>query len=116
MLSAPDPIALGEFYRDLLGWEISSAEPDWVTMAIPGVPANLAFGLDTGHEPPVWPTEPGQQQMQLHLDIGVAELEPAVSDALALGARLAEFQPQDDVRVMVDPAGHPFCLYVDDDA
>jgi hypothetical protein len=22
-------------------------------------------------------------------------------------------QPQDDVRVMLDPAGHPFCLYVD---
>jgi hypothetical protein len=25
---------------------------------------------------------------------------------------LAEFQPQDDVRVYLDPAGHPFCLYV----
>ena len=22
------------------------------------------------------------------------------------------FQPQDHVRVMLDPAGHPFCLYV----
>jgi Glyoxalase-like domain len=24
----------------------------------------------------------------------------------------AEFQPQEDVRVYLDPAGHPFCLYV----
>ena len=24
---------------------------------------------------------------------------------------LAEFQPQDDVRVFYDPDGHPFCLY-----
>jgi len=24
---------------------------------------------------------------------------------------VAAFQPQDDVRVMLDPAGHPFCLY-----
>jgi len=22
-------------------------------------------------------------------------------------------QPQDDVRVMLDPAGHPFCLFAD---
>ena len=29
-----------------------------------------------------------------------------------LGATLAEFQPQDDVRVCLDPAGHPFCLFV----
>jgi hypothetical protein len=29
-----------------------------------------------------------------------------------MGARLADVQPQDDVRVMLDPAGHPFCLYV----
>jgi hypothetical protein len=27
------------------------------------------------------------------------------------GAQVAGFQPQDDVRVMLDPAGHPFCLY-----
>ena len=37
----------------------------------------------------------------------------AVAEAAALGAREAEFQPQDDVRVMLDPAGHPFCLYLD---
>jgi len=24
---------------------------------------------------------------------------------------LAEFQPQDDVRVLFDPSGHPFCLF-----
>lgn len=31
--------------------------------------------------------------------------------AEAHGARQAAYQPQDDVRVMVDPAGHPFCLF-----
>ena len=31
-----------------------------------------------------------------------------------LGATVAEFQPQDNVRVLLDPAGHPFCLYVDE--
>ena len=27
------------------------------------------------------------------------------------GATLADYQPQEDVRVMLDPAGHPFCLF-----
>ena len=51
--------------------------------------------------------------MMMHLDIGVTNLEAAVYDAIALGAELHVHQPQDDVRVMLDPAGHPFCLYVD---
>ena len=49
----------------------------------------------------------------MHLDIAVDDLESSVADALALGARLSDFQPQDDVRVLLDPAGHPFCLYLD---
>jgi hypothetical protein len=51
--------------------------------------------------------------MQVHLDVGVADVAAAVEDAVALGARLADHQPQDDVRVMLDPVGHPFCLYLD---
>ena len=38
-----------------------------------------------------------------------------MADAVELGATLHEHQPQDDVRVMLDPAGHPFCLYLDPD-
>ncbi len=50
--------------------------------------------------------------MQLHLDVQVTDLEGAVDDAVALGATVAELQPQADVRVLLDPAGHPFCLYL----
>jgi hypothetical protein len=49
--------------------------------------------------------------MMMHLDIRVDDLEAGVEHALAQGARLAEFQPQDDVRVLLDPAGHPFCFF-----
>jgi predicted enzyme related to lactoylglutathione lyase len=49
--------------------------------------------------------------MQLHLDIEVDDLAAAVELAVAAGATVAEFQPQDDVRVCLDPAGHPFCLW-----
>ena len=52
--------------------------------------------------------------MMMHLDIGVTDLGATVAHATSLGARLAQFQPQEDVRVMLDPAGHPFCLYVED--
>ena len=118
VLGSPDPVALARFYEALLGWEISIGDPTWVTMAMrdpQGNPTtgNLAFQLEETHVRPVWPGEPGAQQMQMHLDIGVGELEPAIQDALALGAVLAEFQPQQDVRVLLDPDGHPFCLYLD---
>ena len=49
--------------------------------------------------------------MLMHLDIEVDDLDAAGAQAVAAGATLAEFQPQDDVRVFLDPAGHPFCLF-----
>ena len=73
----------------------------------------LSFQLEADHVPPIWPQGPGDQQMQLHLDIRVEDLVAATGFAQSLGARVAEFQPQDDVRVLLDPAGHPFCLFTD---
>jgi predicted amidohydrolase len=79
----------------------------------PGGGAALSFQTETGHVPPVWPAGPGDQQMMLHLDIEVDGLETAGAHAVAAGAVLAEYQPQDDVRVYLDPAGHPFCLWIE---
>jgi hypothetical protein len=49
----------------------------------------------------------------MHLDFQVDDLDAAVAHAVDLGAQEARYQPQDDVRVLLDPAGHPFCLYLD---
>lgn len=114
-LGARDPEGLARFYSELLGWPYRVSDQTWVTMLVPGTHTYLAFSLDELHEPPVWPSAPGQQSQQLHLDIGVRELAPAVEDAVALGARLADFQPQQDVRVLLDPEGHPFCLFLETD-
>lgn len=119
VLGSPEPVRLAEFYRDLLGWPINVVGPTWVTMMMrdeAGAPtrSNLAFQPEENHVRPVWPGEARDQQMQLHLDLAVAELKPAVEDALRLGATKADFQPQDDVVVMLDPDGHPFCLYTTD--
>jgi catechol 2,3-dioxygenase-like lactoylglutathione lyase family enzyme len=110
VLGTPDPRGLARFYADLLGWPIETDDPEWVTLR-PGGPG-LSFQLEPDHVPPTWPQGPGDQQMQLHLDIRVDDLVAATGFAQSLGARVAEFQPQDDVRVLLDPAGHPFCLYV----
>ena len=71
----------------------------------------LSFQRDADYEPPVWPGATGRQRMMMHLDFEVSDLAAAVEHALELGASLPDHQPQDDVRVLLDPAGHPFCLY-----
>lgn len=113
MLGAPDPRALAGFYRRLLSWEAVEDEPDWVVLRPPGGGAGLSFQAEENYRPPVWPTAGKEQQTMLHLDVAVDDLDAAAARAVALGARLAEHQPQDHVRVVVDPAGHPFCLFVD---
>jgi predicted enzyme related to lactoylglutathione lyase len=112
VLDAPDPRALAGFYSRLLGWPIGRVEHDWVTLRPPGGGPGLSFQREAIHARPTWPAAAGEQQMQLHLDIEVDDLESAGARAVAGGAVLAEFQPQDDVRVYLDPAGHPFCLWV----
>jgi catechol 2,3-dioxygenase-like lactoylglutathione lyase family enzyme len=113
VLEAPDAPALARFYARLLGWEIASEKPDFATMGPPDGVAYLAFQTSLEYVPPVWPAVEGSQQMMMHLDFEVSDLEAAVADALEMGAEQAEYQPQDNVRVMLDPAGHPFCLYRD---
>jgi catechol 2,3-dioxygenase-like lactoylglutathione lyase family enzyme len=115
VLEAPDAHALAQFYASLTGWPIAKEDPEGAAIQVPGTSSYLGFDSSPDYEPPAWPAEPGRPRQMMHLDIAVDDLEPAVADALALGATLAEFQPQDDVRVLVDPAGHPFCLYLDID-
>jgi catechol 2,3-dioxygenase-like lactoylglutathione lyase family enzyme len=111
-INAPDANALADFYRRLLGWQTGTEEPGWVVLRAPGGGHTLNFQAEEGYVRPVWPAGPGDQQMQMHLEIAVDDLEAGVEHAVAQGATLAGFQPQDNVRVCLDPAGHPFCLYV----
>ena len=111
VLGTPDPPGLARFYQRLLGWPIVTEDPTWATLRPEGGGTGLSFQLEEEHTPPVWPGGAGDQQMQLHLDIRVDDLEAAVAVAVEAGARVADFQPQDDVRVCLDPAGHPFCLF-----
>lgn len=111
VLEAPDPRVLADFYARLLGWVIARDEPGYATVAPPDGVAYLAFQSSPEYLRPVWPSADGRQQMMMHLDFEVGDLPGSVADAIEMGATLAEYQPQDNVRVLIDPAGHPFCLY-----
>ena len=111
MLDCPDPHELAEFYRELVGGEISSSDDEWVVLR-DGKEVRLAFQRAPGYQPPVWPSDDHGQQF--HIDVTVDDIATAEPKVLALGARKHEVQPGDDegepFRVYLDPVGHPFCL------
>lgn len=112
VLDSSDAQELASFYRQVLGWSASTDESNWVTLDNPAGGLGLSFQSQSDYRRPTWPSEPTQQQMMTHLDILVDDLAAAVAHAVAVGAVLAGFQPQDGVRVCFDPAGHPFCLFL----
>ena len=114
-LNSPEPPALARFYARLLGWEIGTEDPGWVTLPNPDGGVGLSFHIEDQYVRPVWPAQAGKQQMMVHLEIRVDDLAVACAHAKACGAVMAEFQPQEDVRVHLDPDGHPFCLYLEND-
>lgn len=114
-IEAPDPGTLAAFYSGLLDWPVVHQEPGTAIIKPPQDSVYMVFQLAEGYVPPTWPPTPGEQRTMMHLDVQVDDLDAATVDAVALGARVAEFQPQANVRVLLDPAGHPFCLCRDDE-
>jgi SAM-dependent methyltransferase/catechol 2,3-dioxygenase-like lactoylglutathione lyase family enzyme len=126
-IAAPDPRSLADFYSRLLEWPVTASEPPrpgrppedgWAQIRPPaGTPGpRLNFEYEAAYVAPVWPSAAGEQQIQTHLDIAVEDLAASTAWAVEMGATLAEFQPQEDVRVLLDPVGHPFCLFAAPDA
>lgn len=112
VLDAPDVAVLTRFYSELRGWPIWKQDAEGSALDLGEGVAYLAIQHNPDYVRPVWSAATGRQQMMVHLDFEVTDLEAAVSEALRLGAELPEHQPQENVRVLLDPAGHPFCLYV----
>src|SRR5690348_1995503 len=53
VLDCPDPQMLARFYGELLGWEVTYADDDWVNLAGPG--GKLSFQLAPDYMTPTWP-------------------------------------------------------------
>ena len=111
VIETAEPQTLATFYERLLGWNREEDHPVWVRLKPPSGGTGLSFSLATDYVRPVWPAAPNEQQMMMHFDVAVENIDAGVAWALELGAVLAEFQPQPHVRVMLDPDGHPFCLF-----
>lgn len=109
-----EPYELAKFYADLLKWEIPFHDGDYAVLSSPGANQGaypgITFQRNPEYQPPVWPEEPEAQQQMAHLDFAVNDLEKAVQYAIRCGAAVANEQFSDDWKVMLDPAGHPFCL------
>lgn len=113
-VEAPDPGALAKFYSDLVGWPVGHEGPGTAILATPEGSVFVVFQEAADYEPPVWPPLAGSQRPMMHFDLQVGDLDEAVEEAIGLGATLATAQPHKHVRVLIDPAGHPFCLCRDD--
>ena len=112
VLDSDNADELSEFYERLLGWTRFPGEEFTVLANInqKGFPTWITFQQVDNYVRPVWPAITDEQQQMEHLDFHVEDVEEAVRYALSCGATMAEIQYDEGWRVMIDPAGHPFCL------
>ena len=112
VLDSDNANELSKFYEKLLGWTRFPGEEYTVLANVEqqGFPTWITFQQADDYVPPVWPAAIDEQQQMAHLDFHVEDVEEAVKHALSCGATMAENQFEDGWRVMIDPAGHPFCL------
>jgi Glyoxalase-like domain len=131
VLDATDARAVAEFWRALLGYSYragdeppapGSPDPnadDWIVLLDAGTQARLAIQHVDSLPRTSWP-DPDVPQ-QLHLDLTVAnhdDLTRQRDRALELGATILldrSDDPDEELYVFADPAGHPFCIFVSPD-
>jgi hypothetical protein len=106
-LDCTDPGPLSTFWADLLGGEIVVTSEE---IGIVKLDHLLLTAMRVeNYVPPTWPT--GSVPKQGHIDLDVDDLDDAESRAISLGAVRARSQPEpESYLVLLDPAGHPFCL------
>jgi len=111
-VDCPDPRALAAFYVEITRGQVIVDMPGFVVIDSPG--GEIGFQQAAGHQPPTWP-DPASP-MQMHLDFFVDDLDATEARVLAAGATKFAEQPNDHCRVFADPAGHPFCLSMQETA
>ena len=107
---------MARFYEGLLGFEIRELGPRWAQLFDPNGDVHINIGSQPWYQPPTWPENQGEQTKMFHFEVQVENLEAAVARAIQLGGTEAPWQPpnrnRDRLRVMLDPAGHPLCLFL----
>lgn len=108
---------VAHFYEEILGYEVlDPGGPNWRQLADPATGLHLNIQGNSWYEPPTWPEEPGQLTKMLHFEVMTDDLEAAVRAAEEAGGRESPWQPptrnRDRIRIILDPAGHPLCLFL----
>ena len=109
-LDCSDPLALAAFYQQATGLEPHpKSDADFAALTCENG-LTIGFQRVDDHRAPRWPDQTVPQQ--LHLDFTVDDLDEAEAQVIKIGATKHAHQPseEDDFRVFLDPAGHPFCL------
>ncbi|WP_405132832.1 VOC family protein [Nocardia sp. NBC_01388] len=106
-IDCDDPAVLATFWAELLGGVIAVSTEKFVSVRLPHL--TITAIRIPNYQPPSWPDE--STPKQIHLDLSVSDLDAAQAEAVRLGGRRCDHQPAPDkCRVLLDPAGHPFCL------
>jgi len=116
-IDCADAGPVARFYERVLAFDVIDFDPPtWAQLADPVSGLHLNIQGESWYEPPTWPERPGEQTKMLHLEIEVDDVEAAVALAESEGATQAAPQPTDRdtsrTRIMLDPAGHPFCFFL----
>lgn len=105
-------------YEGFLGFEIRELGPGgrWAQLFGPEGGVHLNIQGDTSYKPPTWPEQSGELTKMFHMEVEVDDLEAAIARAIEVGGTEAPWQPPDRnrerLRIILDPAGHPLCLFL----
>lgn len=103
IIDARDPVSLGHWWRDALGWVVVNDDPDEFEIRptadrLPG----LLFALVA---------EPKTTKNRLHLDLRPDDRDAEVARLLELGATRVDIGQGDQTwTVLGDPEGNEFCV------
>lgn len=107
-IDCPDAAAMGDFYCSALGGTVTHRDDD--SLFLQTAALLLIFRRVSDYRAPTWPSP--EVPLQTHFEFVVDDPAQAVAELGRLGATLAPLEGADDadLRVMLDPAGQPFCV------
>jgi catechol 2,3-dioxygenase-like lactoylglutathione lyase family enzyme len=107
-LDCAEVTPVADFWKEALGYEQVASDGESYAMLKGGSGPALGLGKVEDYEPPGWPNPHGSKQF--HLDLAADDIDAETERLVGLGATLADPQPGETWRVLLDPAGHPFCV------
>ncbi|MCB2339138.1 VOC family protein [Clostridium estertheticum] len=115
VLDSDNSEELSNFYKNLLGWKKKvyyMNDKYTIVYSDKNEGTPLVFQDIPNYKRPVWPSEDEKQQPMAHLDflVKMDDLDKEIAHAISCGAKLADVQFSTEWTVMIDPAGHPFCI------